>query len=289
MSRYRHLGLAREPFAAEPDLAFQAPTLGQADALARLTDFVDRRGAIALVLGECGIGKSMLRMALARDLAPRPAVRIVTLDRPDEWGTDVAFLRSVSVALGGDANGRTTLELLTEIETMLAGFAADDHRPLLLIDDAHRLTSSQLELLRTISSVEPNSLSIILFAEPDLDERVARRRSLNGRVELRHTLNPLNSRDVKAVIEHRIAVAGSSEGREVFDSEALVALAERSDGVPGALIPLAAKAIDFSARRGLEVIDRTTVNDAAGYRQATREVARQIAFDLDGLETAVGP
>ena len=36
MSRYRSLGLTREPFAPEPDLAFQSPALGQTDALTRV-------------------------------------------------------------------------------------------------------------------------------------------------------------------------------------------------------------------------------------------------------------
>ena len=284
MSRYRHIGLTREPFAPEPDLAFQSAALGHTDALTRLGDFVTARGSIALLLGDAGLGKSMLRLALARDLAPQPALRIVTLDRPAEWGTDVAFLRAVTLAFGGEPNGRTTRDLLTEIETRLNAFAADDHWPLLLIDDAHRLTSSQLELLRTISSLEPNSLSLILFAEPELEERIARRRSLESRVELRHTLNPLNSIDAIALLQRRLEVAGGDATTEVFDRTGREALVARSGGNPARLIEMAARAVDLSARRNLDRIDRALVNEAAGYRPNTQPVARQIAFDLIGME-----
>ena len=285
MSRYRSLGLTREPFAPEPDLAFQSPALGQTDALTRLTEFVIGRGTIALVLGPAGIGKTMLRLALTRDLAPQPALRIVALDRPDEWSTDVAFLKAVSAVLGGEVAGRTTLDLLTEIETILAIAVDEDHQQLLLIDDAHRLTSSQLELLRTVSSIEPNSLSIVLFAEPELDERIARRRSLAGRITMRHTLNPLNSNDAVELLHHRLTVAGAEEAEALFDGGACNALVVQSGGNPGALIALAAKAVDLGARRNVGVIDRSIANEATGVRERPLVSARQIAFDLDGMET----
>lgn len=284
MSRYRHFGLTREPFDPEPDLAFQAPALGQVDALARLTDFVAQQGDIALVSGGPGLGKTLLRLALARDLAPQPALHVLTLDRPGEWGTDVAFLRAVSGSLDGEATGRTTLDLLTEIEERLALFAEDDHRPLVLIDDAHRLTSSQLELIRTMASLEPDGLSLILFAEPELEERIARRRSLDGRVALRHTLNPLNSNDTKQLLYRRLEVAGAADDALIFDRGASEWLARRSGGNPGEAIALAARSLDIAARRQATVIDRAIVAEAAGERYQPDVVARQIAFDLGEIE-----
>jgi general secretion pathway protein A len=279
VSRYRHVGLLREPFAPEPDLAFQAPTLGQTDALHRLIDFVTARGSIALVSGEAGTGKTMLRLALAHALAVQPALRIVTLDRPADWGTDVAFLRATTIALGGVATGRTTLDLLTEIEAQLARFAADDHWPLLLIDDAHKLTSSQLEVVRTISGLEPDSLSLVLFAEPDLEERIARRRSLESRVVLRHTLNPLNANDAIELLRHRLIVAGMPAGEEIVDRAACEDLARLSAGNPGALIKLAADAIDVAARRNAPAIDPSIVTLAA-QQQPDEPAVRQTALDL---------
>jgi len=284
MSRYRHFGLTREPFAPEPDLAFLAPALGQIDALARLTDFVAQPGDIALVSGTQGLGKSLLRLALARDLAPQPALHVLTLDRPGEWGTDVAFLRAVSSSLDGEATGRTTLDLLTDIEERLALFAKDDHRPLLLIDDAHRLTSSQLELIRTMASLEPDALSMILFAEPELEERIARRRSLDGRVALRHTLNPLSSNDTRQLLYRRLEVAGSSDGALIFDQGAGDWLFRRTGGNPGEVIALAARSLDIAARRQATVIDRAIVAEAAGERHLPEVAAQQIAFDIGTVE-----
>lgn len=270
MSRYRHFALTREPFDPAPDLAFQAPTLGQTDALARLRDFAAARNGLAIVTGEPGIGKSLVRLALTRDLATLPAVRAVALDRPADWATDVAFLRTVAAALQATGTGRTTLELTSEIGQRLAAIVADDHWPVLLIDDAHRLTSSQLELVRTLLGAEgqPARLSLILFGEPELEERITRRRTLAGHLAMRHTLNPLNPADAAGLIRHRLRVAGLPEGETIFDDAALTTLIERTKGNPRALIGLAAAALDVAAGRNAALINADLISGAlAGERE----------------------
>jgi type II secretory pathway predicted ATPase ExeA len=272
MSRYRHFGLTREPFDPAPDLAFQAPTLGQTDALARLRDFAAARNGLAIVTGEPGIGKSLVRLALTRDLATLPAVRVVALDRPADWATDVAFLRAVASALQATGTGRTTLELTSEIGLRLAAIVDDDHWPVLLIDDAHRLTSSQLELVRTLLGTDAHlaRLSLVLFGGPELEERITRRRTLAGHLAMRHTLNPLNPADAAGLIRHRLRVAGRPEGEAIFTEAALAALTERAKGNPRALIGLAATALDAAAGRNAAVIDAELIAGAlAGEREPT--------------------
>ncbi len=276
MSRYRHFGLTREPFDPAPDLAFQAPALGQTDALARLRDVATGRGGLAIVSGEPGVGSSLVRLALERELTTMPAVRVVTLDRPTDWATDVTFLRAAATALQATATGRTTLELLSEIGQRLAAIVEDDHWPVLLIDDAHRLTSSQLELVRTLLGPEgePARLTLVLFGEPELEERIARRRTLSGRLAMRHTLNPLNPADAAGLIRHRLRVAGLPEGETIFDEAALAALIDQAKGNPRALITLAAAALDAAAGRNAATIDTATISAALG-GEPTRETGRE--------------
>jgi type II secretory pathway predicted ATPase ExeA len=276
MSRYRHFGLTREPFDPAPDLAFQAPALGQTDALARLRDVAAGRGGLAIVSGEPGIGSSLVRLALERELTTMPAVRVLTLDRPADWATDVTFLRAVAAALQATATGRTTLELLSEIGQRLAAIVADDHWPVLLIDDAHRLTSSQLELVRTLLGPEgsPARLTLVLFGEPELEERIARRRTLAQRLAMRHTLNPLNPADAAGLIRRRLQVAGLPEGETIFDEAALAALTDQAKGNPRTLITLAAAALDAAAGQNVATIDTATISVALG-GEPSRETGRE--------------
>lgn len=76
----------------------------------------------------------MLRLALAHALAVQPALRIVTLDRPADWGTDVAFLRATTLALGGVATGRTTPSIFSRRSRP----NWHDSPPMIIGDAAHR-------------------------------------------------------------------------------------------------------------------------------------------------------
>ena len=261
MSRYRAFGLNREPFAFEPELAMMAPALGQTDALARLRQAAIGRTGLALVTGERGIGKSMVRLAIARDLLIEPSILLAELTEPADWRTDVTFLRAVASAFGIDVAGRTTLDLTTDLQKGLGAVIEDDVWPLLIVDDAHRLTSSQIDLVRSLLGPDERAprLSVVLFGSPEIEERIGRRQALTRHLAMRHTLNPLNAADAAGLLAFRLKVAGQPAGEELFSVDAVDQLTERSGGNPGALIALAAAAIDQGAATRSGVIDREMV------------------------------
>lgn len=257
MSRYRAFGLSREPFALVPDLAMMAPALGQIDALARLQQALRSRTGLALVTGEPGVGKSMLRLALGRDLRLEPSLVIAELTDPSVWRTDATFLRAIAAAFGFSATGRSMLEQTIDLQRALGELVAEDRWPLLLIDDAHQLTSSQIDLVRNLPGPDEQAprLSMVLLGEPEIEERINRRLSLARKLTLRHTLNPLNATDAAGLIRFRLQVAGADPAREIFAPAALARLVEHSGGNPRALVALAASAIDYAAANRRSVID----------------------------------
>jgi len=261
MSRYRAFGLNREPFASEPELAMMAPALGQTDALARLRQAAIGRAGLALVTGERGIGKSMVRLAIARDLRIEPSIMLAELTEPADWRTDVTFLRSVASAFGIDVAGRTTLELTTDLQKGLGAVIEDDVWPLLIVDDAHRLTSSQIDLVRSLLGPDERAprLSVVLFGAPEIEERIGRRQALTRHLAMRHTLNPLNALDAAGLLAFRLRLAGLEEGSGLFSGDAIVQIIERSGGNPGVLIALAGAAIDQGAATRSGTIDREMV------------------------------
>jgi type II secretory pathway predicted ATPase ExeA len=265
MSRYRAFGLNREPFAPEPELAMMAPALGQTDALARLRQAAIGRAGLALVAGERGIGKSMVRLAIARDLRIEPSIMLAELTEPAEWRTDVTFLRAVASAFGIDVSGRTTLDLTTDLQKGLGAVIEDDVWPLLIVDDAHRLTSSQIDLVRSLLGPDDRAprLSVMLFGAPEIEERIGRRQALTRHLAMRHTLNPLNATDAAGLLAFRLKVAGQAGGDELFSNDAVTQLVERSGGNPGALVAIAAAAIDQGASTRTGTIDREIVHTVA--------------------------
>jgi type II secretory pathway predicted ATPase ExeA len=304
MNRYASLGLQRDPFSTTPDLAFMAPALGQTDALSRLSDLVETRLGFGVVTGEHGLGKTLVRQALARGLGRERAIALATLAAGMDSTTDVTFLRTVATALDSPAAGRTSLDLTTEITSRLVEIAGDERWPVVLIDDAHLLTSTQLELVRTIAGGEDeeNQATIILFGEPELVERIARRKTLSKRLALRHTLNPVNRQDAAGLLQHRLRTAGVPEERELFTPRATERLVRRARGNPRDLIELAGRCLDEAVAIGVDAIDTTLVDRVLfgaergvasnqlglfdGGEQTTRGTALSGARKRSGLDNA---
>jgi len=259
MTRYQAFALRRDPFLPGPDLRVTAPALGQQDCLDRLRHAIDERAGLAVVLAGPGLGKSTVRAALAAGYVAHPNVALVALTDPAAWRTDIAFLRAIGAAAGEEPKGRSTLDLVVDLGSVFAAERAADRWPTLVIDDAHRLSSSQLDLLRALLGPEetPPALGVVLFGEPEMEERILRRRGLARRLAMRHTLNPLNPRDAASLIEFRLEAAGRpAAAGPLFDPDALATIVARSGGVPGQLVPLASACLAEAGLRGRPIIDR---------------------------------
>ncbi len=203
----------------------------------------------------------MVRLAIARDLRIEPSIMLAELTEPADWRTDVTFLRAVASAFGIDVSGRTTLDLTTDLQKGLGAVIEDDVWPLLIVDDAHRLTSSQIDLVRSLLGPDERAprLSVVLIGASEIEERIGRRQALTRHLAMRHTLNPLNAVDAAGLLAFRLKVAGQEEDTELFSGDAITQLIERSGGNPGALIALAAAAIDQGAATRKGTIDRETI------------------------------
>ena len=278
--------LSVDPFAPSNDPALFVPTLGHADGLARLRQAIRRGPGLALVTGGEGSGKSMLAAALVRSLG---------VDRPSDWDgvaagtlgggedyvvgtiadpslcrTDVQFLRAILGQFGVPTSGRTGLDLLTRFQRALTGDDAKgvtvDGTPLLVIDDAGTLAGSQLEIIRSVLAfgdvAGPRGPRIVLLGRPELTDKVGRKRNLASRVTMTHALNPLNEEDTAALLTRRLAVAGDDTGGGTwprFSPAAVVAIAERTGGVPAEILRAASVAVSLATRSGRATVEASTV------------------------------
>ncbi|MGH2559688.1 MAG: ExeA family protein, partial [Thermomicrobiales bacterium] len=253
-------------------------SLGQEDCYERLKLAVKRGRGLAVVIGDAGYGKTTIKQALLHEFRPDPGVAIGTVDDPRDCRTDVQFLRAVLGQFGVDASGRTGLDLTTEFLGYLETMRAARRMALLVIDEGQRLTGSQLEILRTFLSGEGPARSpivIAIFAEPELEEKIGRKRNLAQRVGMEHRLNPLNRRDTAGLIAHRLAAAGhpAGNGRPPFTEEAIDLIHERSGGVPRAIVEISAGCVQEASRRHRDQVDGALATEAIDRRAARNGAA----------------
>lgn len=260
----------RAPFASFVHTPVHGPAF---DALVATLAAHRRAPGLMLISGAPGTGKTALCGALhdRLDRSPHYAVGLIA-DAAAERG-DVRLLRGMTAALGHAPSGRTGLDVLTELRALVATLDAEggtgdeggeERRTVLLIDNAQALGGSQLEILRSLLGHPDASTAagptpapgpaLVLFARPELRDRIARRRGLAGRLVADLTLAPLDRDGLAALLESHALPGGPP-----FSAAALDALTTASGGIPDRALPLAAAARQAALGRGWEQVDERLV------------------------------
>ena len=258
-----HWKLARRPFAnsPDPDFIYQSPAF--AEGFARLMyDATELRGGLSLVTGEIGCGKTMLAGALADRLCGS-AADVIAITYPKIAPSQL--LQAVARGLGIVTALRAKLALVDAIAEQLTETHRNGRRPVLVVDEAQLATPSLLEELRLLTNHEDRQhkhLHIVLLGQPELRDRVRKQPQIDQRVSLRFHIEPMEGAEVSGYVEHRLRIAGL-EGPSMFTDAAIVALAERSGGIPRRVNTLATQAMFVGAMRRQTSIDASLVQDIA--------------------------
>ncbi len=258
--------LDRKPFANTPDPAFIYHSPAFDEGFARLLyDVTEIRGGLSLMTGDIGCGKTMLAHALLDRLRGTPH-EISVLPTPRL--TPVQLLRAVAEVLGQPSMPRARHAAVTALGAHLAALHAAGRRPVLLVDEAQLAPKSMLEEIRLLTNFEDRHakhIHVVLLGQPELRDHIAGQPQIDQRVSLRYALDPLETTEVPAYVEHRLSVAGSA-GRRLFESPAYDILSSRSGGVPRVINNLASQALFVGAMRRLRSIPADLVSDVADDR-----------------------
>ena len=213
---YEELGFAEPPFRLTPDTDFFFPGSHYVEALNHLR-FGIASGSFTMLTGEVGLGKTLLCRHLLRH--PPEGVRFAYLINPDQSYADL--LTSIYEDLTGTIPVDSSLSALQrELPKLLLRLAEDGERVVVLVDEAHRLSSKVLEGLRLLSNLdtEKNKLMcLLLVGQPELEQKLASRalRPLRQRISVRYRLQPLGYRETRDYIRHRLQKAERSHRLEL--------------------------------------------------------------------------
>jgi hypothetical protein len=172
---------------------------------ARLDLALGGRGAIALVSGEAGIGKSAVVAALARDAEERGAK--VTWGRAWEFADAPPYFplwpcfRSLGIATGSEKRDETRAFLLWEEVTAALSAAAPT---VWILEDIHAADLGTLDLLTflalPIRGIRALVIATVRTPDPRLTDRMRQRLARIARDGVELGLAPLAKGDVAAII-----------------------------------------------------------------------------------------
>src|SRR5881296_486024 len=197
MSYYGVLGLRAEPFSTSPDPAFFYESASHKAVLYRLQIALKLKRGLSLVLGDVGMGKTTLSRRLFQLLKREEKVSSHLILNP-VYETEAEFLTAL-VKLFGIAPPSSPLPVARSLE-LLEGYlfqkgVEEERTVVLLIDEAQRLSSAGLELLRALLNYETNEfklLQLILLGQMELLPRIREMKNLWDRISLKSVIDPLD-------------------------------------------------------------------------------------------------
>ena len=262
MSYVGHFNLQEQPFRLTPDPDFLYWSKQHARAKAYMESTIWLADGFVVITGEIGSGKTTLLQSFLAELDDDVVYAVVSQTQL----TPTQFLQSVLTEFGFKPFNKRKVELLDMLNMFLIEQYSNGKKVVLVVDEAQNLTRKVLEEIRLISGIETHKekvLRIILAGQPELRDTLdsAGLKQLTQRVRLRFHLGPLDRREMREYIEHRLSVAGAEE-KQLFSDDTFDIIHRYTGGVPRLINTLCDTALLCAFADGKESVSLDDVMSA---------------------------
>jgi type II secretory pathway predicted ATPase ExeA len=253
------------PFELTPNTKFLFHTAQTQEALSTLEYGLSSGKSLTVLIGEAGTGKTtLLRAALQSELCAN--ITCVYLNNPTLTRAEFFQMLARRFELSAAAESSKVV-FLDELSVTLQARLAHGQRTALVIDEAQSLSHELLEEIRLLANAETETekmLPVVLAGQPELSDRLdePQLRQLKQRVTLRCTVSPFSLEDTAAYIAWRIRAAGG-QSEKVFTREAVLAIHERSAGIPRTISVMCDNALLTAYGLGRQPVDSAVVLEVA--------------------------
>lgn len=223
--------LRKTPFGMNPDPGCLFMTASHREAFASLLYAISSHKGFIVLTGDAGTGKTSLLRALIKvaDSASFSVILTPTLSADE-------FLELALLDFGVIDPPASKAQRIVRLQEMLLDMRLRGKSPVLVVDEAHKLSPDVLEEIRLLTNFETTEqklLQIVLAGQNDLTATLNRYdlRQLKQRIEVRMALKPLSSADLKGYLNHRWQYAGADIPLP-FTAEAITLIGGASHGIP---------------------------------------------------------
>jgi len=257
--------LQRNPFEITPDPSFFFVTKRHNEALAALYYGVKRRKGFVVLTGEVGTGKTLLVRCLLQILS-KANVAYAYVFNPRLSPTE--FLQYIAGDFRLPTAGKSKSELLLDLSSFVIGRFQKGLTTVLVVDEAHHLSSDVLEEVRLLTNLETPQeklLQILLVGQQELDEKLdcVDLRQLKQRIALRSQLEALLLNETAGYVTCRLQLAGCPNPNEVFPADTILELHRQSRGYPRLVNTLCENALIYGYARHARSITPEIIDEIA--------------------------
>jgi len=258
--------LADEPFSSlKTNLRFfyNAPQYRYAKAI--LNDGIMTKSAHLYLTGPVGSGKTTLLRVIELDLQGETDNLVFFTFAPRELRSSHSFLKRLCKEMDIKTE-RSYVELLDNFENQIATWAQAGKTPILLIDEAHKLTAPAFDFLHhamNFVTAQKLLIVIVLAGQEELATKIKRRKELKSRMQAL-SLSSLSLDDTKELIQHRWQIASIHSSNPLpFAEEAIAEIYRVSTGLPRDICTLCYRTLQYAFAQEQKIIQPDLVLEAA--------------------------
>jgi len=228
-----HFSLTEKPFSITPDTGFFMNRAGHQDALNVLLVALRSGEGFIKVVGEVGVGKTLLCRMLLKALGKDYVSAYIHNPYLQPDTLLMAIADALAVKFENDAS---QYALQRGITRKLVDYHREGRKVVLCLDEVQAMPVQTLETLRLLTNLETEKrklLQVVLFGQPELNDLLDSPavRQLKQRITFSCHLQPMNTVAMSAYVRHRLSVAGSSR-KDLFSAKAMACLHRYSGGIP---------------------------------------------------------
>lgn len=277
-------GLRRSPFGLTPDPEFLYFTDAHRDAVAGLIYSIQARKGFSVLIGDAGTGKTTLLRLVMSSIPPNIA-RFSFIMHP--LLTPLEFLQMLLADFGVKGEWYTKAPCLLALQEFLLKEQEANRIPVVVVDDAQRLSYEVLEEIRLLTKCETDKaklLHIVLAGQDELGELLDRHelRQLKQLVATRVSVGALSEPDIHKYVMHRWRK--STDRAVPFSAEVISVIAEASGGIPRVINALCDNSLLLAFAEGDSVVRKEYVLDAARGLHLSERIARTSVVSVNGAE-----
>jgi len=260
-----YFGLKETPFNLTPDPRYLYLSPNHREAINHLLYGIKERKGFILITGGIGAGKTTICRVLLDQLDKNIKSALIL----NSFISDIELLKMIIEEFGitTDPEAESKKDYIDALNSFLLENFSNGGNATLLIDEAQNLSRDVLEQLRMLSNLETEReklIQIVLIGQPELRDIISSPslRQLNERIVVRYTLMPLEYKDIKGYVEHRLIVAGGL-GNLRFSESGYKKLYYFSKGNPRRINSICDRALLITYTNNLRVISGNIIKKAA--------------------------
>lgn len=217
--------------------------------------------------GVFGCGKTLLGQALLNELT-EDRYKIAFIANPQMSYEEL--LMYIATHLGArelpvKKNEIMINVILDVLEKVLKNNMQDGKDSVVILDEAHIINDpnifEELRLLLNFQTQERFMLTLLLFGQPELKEKIDNNKQLEQRIAVKAHLDSLTPQETTEYINHRLFIAGGQQ--PIFTESALSLIFDRTGGIPRRINRLSDSCLLAGFAKNQTVIDKDIVLEEA--------------------------